>query len=125
MKINQLIEQRNKKLYETGALFVLLIIVAIIIERAEPSLFINIISIVIKLASLYGLVLLSRRVRAPIACPCCDADLSFTAYAKNNAKECPFCKLQFDQDSVAYKRRRQEIRDNHEIVIDDKFFDDA
>jgi len=125
VKINQLLEHRNKKLYEMGALFVLLIIVALIIDHLESSLFINIFSMLIKLSSLYGLILLSRRIREPIICPCCDADLAFTAYAKKDAKECPFCKIRFDQDSVAYKRRRLEIKENHEIVIDETFFDDA
>ena len=38
MKINQLVKDRNKKLYENGVLFLLLIVVSLMIDRAEPSL---------------------------------------------------------------------------------------
>lgn len=121
MKINQLIKERNKKLHESGILFILLIVVALLIDRLESNLINNIISVVIKVASLYGLVLLSRRMREPIKCPCCDADLSFDAYSKNKAKvkTCPFCHIRFDQDSVPYKRKLAEIREERGVVDED------
>jgi Zn finger protein HypA/HybF involved in hydrogenase expression len=126
VKINQLIKERNKKLNESGVLFILLIIGALMIDNLESSLVNSIISVVIKIASLYGLILLSRRMRAPIQCPCCNADLSFDAYAKSKAKikTCPFCHIRFDQDSVPYKRRLAEIRHERGIV-DEEFFDDV
>lgn len=121
MKINQLIKERNKKLHESGILFILLIVVALLIDRLESNLINNIISVVIKVASLYGLVLLSRRVREPIKCPCCNADLSFDAYSKNKAKikTCPFCQIRFDQDSVPYKRKLAEIREERGVIDED------
>lgn len=126
MKINELIKERNKKLHENGLLFILLIIVAIIIDRFGDSFLNTIFSVIIKLTSLYGLILLSRRIREPIKCPCCDADLSFDAYAKakEKTKACPFCKIRFDQDSIPYKRKLAEIREERG-VIDEDFFNDA
>lgn len=125
MKINELIKERNKKLHENGLLFILLIIAALFIDRAEDSLFNTVFSTTIKLASLYGLILLSRRIREPIKCPCCDADLSFDAYAKSKEKikACPFCKIRFDQDSVPYKRKLAEIREERGVVDEDFFKD--
>lgn len=127
MKINQLIQARNQKLYETGVLFILLIVVALVIDHLQENLFTQVISILIKLASLYGLILLSQRIREPVSCPCCTADLSFDIYAKNKTKGCPFCKIRFDQDSVAYKRKLDELKDKQEDeeVVDDSFFEDA
>jgi hypothetical protein len=121
VKINQLIKERNKKLNESGILFILLIVVALLIDRLESNLINNIISVVIKVASLYGLVLLSRRVREPIKCPCCNADLSFDAYSKTKAKikTCPFCQIRFDQDSVPYKRKLMEIRSERGVIDED------
>lgn len=121
MKINQLIKERNKKLHESGVLFILLIIVALLIDRLESNLINNIISVVIKVASLYGLALLSRRMREPIKCPCCNADLSFDSYSKTKAKirTCPFCHIRFDQDSVPYKRKLAEIREERGVIDED------
>ena len=123
VKINQLIKERNKKLYESGALFLLLIGVALLIDKDEPSIIIITITFFIKVSSLYGLILLSRRIREPIKCPCCNADLSFAAYAKTNTKTCSFCKIRFDQDSASYKRKLIEIKEDQGIV-DAEFFDD-
>ena len=125
MKIDQLIKERNKKLHEMGALFILLIIAALILDRAESSLFTTVFSTMIKLSSLYGLILLSRRIRMSINCPCCDADLSFDAYAKAKNKICPFCKIRFDQDSEPYKRKLAALKENHETMVDEEFFDDV
>lgn len=126
MKINQLIKERNKKIHENGVLFILLIGGALLIDQQEGGIIFTVMSTLVKLSSLYGLILLSRRIREPIKCPCCNADIMSAIYSKssNKIKRCPFCDMRFDQDSAPYKRQLAEIHKERGIV-DEEFFDNA